>query len=193
MVKDQKLKRFVAIGMFSSISYVLMLLNFPLPGFPPWLNIDFSEVPALVATIIYGPIPGIVVVLIKNILDWFMTGSETGIPIGHIANLVAAIAYIFPTYFIYKKISSKKGLIVGLITSTITMAVVMSLMNYYFILPAYATLANWGAMSAVETRVMVTSAILPFNLIKGVVVTAVFLLLFSKLKSWIEKVTPAKV
>ncbi|MGN1385042.1 MAG: ECF transporter S component, partial [Bacillus sp. (in: firmicutes)] len=181
-----------AIGMFSSISYILMLLNFPLPGFPAWLNIDFSEVPALVATIIYGPVSGIVVVLIKNILDWFMTGSETGVPIGHIANLVAAISYILPTYLIYKKISSKKGLIVGLIASTITMAIVMSLMNYYFLLPAYSVLMNWGTMSASETRAMVTSAILPFNLIKGVVVTAVFLMLFSKLQVWINKVAPAK-
>jgi len=193
MQKDQKLTRFVAIGMFSSISYILMLLNFPLPGFPPWLNIDFSEVPALVATIIYGPVAGIVVVFIKNILDWFMTGSESGIPIGHIANLIAAISYILPTYFIYKKISSKKGLVFGLITSTITMAVVMSFMNYYVLLPAYSVLLNWGEMSGSAMRSMITTAILPFNIIKGVIVMTVFLLIFSKLQGWLTKMVPAKI
>ena len=65
-----KLRLFVTIAMLSSISFVLMLFNFPLPWFPAFLKIDFSDVPALIATLTMGPVAGITVELIKNILDW---------------------------------------------------------------------------------------------------------------------------
>ena len=88
-MKKFSVKALVAIGMLSSISYVLMLLNFPLPPFPNFLMIDFSDIPALIAALIFGPVAGILVELFKNILDYFMTGSATGVPVGNIANFVA--------------------------------------------------------------------------------------------------------
>ncbi|WP_301281715.1 ECF transporter S component [Lysinibacillus capsici] len=88
-MKKLNIKSMVAIGMLSSISYVLMLLNFPIPPFPQFLMIDFSDIPALIAALIFGPAAGILVELIKNILDYFMTGSATGVPVGHIANFAA--------------------------------------------------------------------------------------------------------
>lgn len=188
-MKDQKVKKFVVIGMFSSIAYVLMLLNFPLPPFPTFLNIDFSDIPALIAAIIYGPMAGIVVELMKNILDYAMTGSEVGVPIGHFANFIAGIAYILPVYYIYKKTASKKGLVVGLATGTVVMAVFMAVMNYLIILPAYTFFMNWDMGDA---KTVVTTAILPFNLLKGVMMTVIFYLLFGRLQGWLTKLTPAK-
>ncbi|WP_050615464.1 ECF transporter S component [Bacillus testis] len=189
-MKDMNLKRFVAIAMFSSIAYILMLLNFPMPGFPVFLNVDFSDIPALLAAVIYGPLAGIVVEMLKNILDYAMTGSETGVPIGHMANFIAGIAFVLPSYFIYKKFTSKRGLVAGLSVATVFMAVLMGVLNYFVILPAYATFANWGVMTSAETRAMVITAIFPFNLIKGVLVTSITLILFGKLKGWLERLSP---
>lgn len=191
-MKNQNVKRFVAIGMFSSISYILMLLNFPFPGFPPFLNVDFSDIPALLAAIIFGPIAGIVVELIKNMLDYAMTGSESGLPIGHFANFIAGVAFVLPAYFIYKKISSKKGLLFGLVTATLFMAIIMAFMNYFLILPAYTIFAGWETMAAHETKQLVVTAILPFNLIKGIMVTVAFVLLFGKLQGWLARHTLVK-
>ncbi|MGM9925976.1 MAG: ECF transporter S component [Bacillus sp. (in: firmicutes)] len=189
-MKDQKVRKFVVIGMFSSIAYLLMLLNFPLPPFPSFLNIDFSDVPALIAAIIFGPVAGIVVELVKNVLDYVMTGSEVGVPIGHFANFIAGVAFILPVYYIYKKASSKRGLVVGLVAGTVFMAVFMAIMNYLVILPAYSFFLGWNMGDA---KVLATTAILPFNLIKGVLMTSVFLLLFSRMQSWIVKMAPAKL
>ena len=102
-MKKQDLKMFVGIGMFGSIAFILMLLNFPLPPFPSFLNVDLSDVPALLAAIIFGPVAGILVELVKNVLDFVITGSETGIPIGHIANFVAGVTFVLTTYYIYNK------------------------------------------------------------------------------------------
>ena len=131
--------------MLSSIAYILMLLNFPVPPFPNFLMIDFSDIPALIAALIFGPMAGILVELIKNVLDYFMTGSETGVPIGHMANFIAGILFVLPSYYIYNKLKTKKGMTFALVTGTLLMAIIMSVLNYFIILPAYSFFLNMAS------------------------------------------------
>ena len=184
--KNSKIQKMVKIGILGAIGYVLMILNFPFPGFPAFLQIDFSDVPALIAALVMGPMAGIMVELLKNILDFMMTGSDTGIPVGHFANFIGGVSFILPVYYLYKKTGTKKGMILGLIGGTIILAGFMSVMNYYVLLPLYSKLLNWN-MSGPEIRAYITAAIIPFNLIKGSIIAVVFLLLFDKLKGWLAK------
>ncbi|MBG9577175.1 ECF transporter S component [Cytobacillus firmus] len=186
-MKKLNIKSMVAIGMLSSISYVLMLLNFPIPPFPQFLMIDFSDIPALIAALIFGPAAGILVELIKNILDYFMTGSATGVPVGHIANFAAGILFVLPTYYVYSKLKTKKGMTFGLVIGTMVMAVIMSVLNYLVILPAYTFFLNFPAMSAPEMRTMIVTGILPFNILKGFIISIVFMLIFTRVRTWVEK------
>ncbi|MBG9590500.1 ECF transporter S component [Cytobacillus firmus] len=186
-MKKLNIKSMVAIGMLSSISYVLMLLNFPIPPFPQFLMIDFSDIPALIAALIFGPAAGILVELIKNILDYFMTGSATGVPVGHIANFAAGILFVLPTYYVYSKLKTKKGMTFGLVIGTMVMAVIMSVLNYLVILPAYTFFLNFPAMSAPEMRTMIVTGILPFNILKGIIISIVFMLIFTRMRTWVEK------
>ncbi|MCM3599740.1 ECF transporter S component [Robertmurraya korlensis] len=186
-MKSFNVRTLVLIGMLSSISYVLMLLNFPLPPFPQFLMVDFSDVPALIGALILGPVAGILIELLKNVLDYFLTGSATGVPVGHVANFVAGILFILPTYYIYEKVKSSKGMTVGLIVGTISMAVLMSVLNYFIILPAYTFFLNTPAMSGEETRQMIVTAILPFNFVKGILISVIFMLLFARMGTWMNK------
>ncbi len=186
-MKNKKVKAMVAIGMLSSISYLLMLLNFPLPFFPGFLFVDFSDLPALIAALIFGPVAGVLVELFKNILNYFAMGSQTGIPVGHIANFLAGIVFVMPTYFIYNKMKTKKGMTLALIAGTIIMAIVMSLANYFFIMPAYTAL-----MGLPDMRNVVVPAILPFNILKGVMMSAIFMLIFIRMQSWLNKFSSVK-
>ena len=186
-MKKLNVKALVSIGMLSSIAYLLMLLNFPLPPFPNFLFVDFSDIPALIAALIFGPIAGILVEFFKNVLNYIATGSQTGIPVGHIANFVAGILFILPTYFIYNKLKTKKGMTIALILGTLIMAVMMSILNYILILPAYTALLHFPDM-----RNLVIPFILPFNIIKGVIMSALFMLLFIRMQTWITKSTLIK-
>jgi riboflavin transporter len=186
-MKKLNVKALVSIGMLSSISYLLMLLNFPLPPFPKFLFVDFSDIPALIAALIFGPIAGILVEFFKNVLNYIATGSETGIPVGHISNFLAGILFILPTYFLYNKIKTKKGMTLALILGTITMSIMMSILNYLVILPAYTALLHFPDM-----RNLVVPAILPFNILKGVIMSVLFMLLFTRLRPWINKSTMIK-
>jgi len=187
MKKKFNVKSFVLIGMLSSVAYVLMMLNFPLPPFPKYLMVDFSDIPALIGALVLGPLAGVLIELLKNILDFVMTGSDTGVPIGHIANFVAGTLFILPVYYVYKKIESKKGMTYALIIGSVFMAVFMSLLNYFFFLPAYTWFLNAPAMSGPELRTTIVYAILPFNLVKGLIIAVVFMIMFIKMNHWITK------
>ncbi|MFK2824247.1 ECF transporter S component [Bacillus sp. B190/17] len=188
-MRKMNIRTLTSVGLLSTLSYLLMLLNFPIPPFPSFLMIDFSEIPALIAAIVFGPLAGIMVELIKNVLDFFMTGSPTGVPIGHLANFTAGITFILPVYYVYKKFESKKGLTAALAAGTVLMAVMMSVLNYYIILPAYTLFLNAPAMSDPQMKQLVVSAILPFNLVKGIAMTVVFLLIYSRIHVWMRKQT----
>ena len=181
-----KIQKMVTIGMLGAIGYVLMIMNFPFPGFPTFLQIDFSDIPALIAALIFGPVAGILVELLKNILDYIMTGSDTGIPIGHFANFIGGVSFILPAYYFYKILGTKRGMAYGLVGGTVVLALFMSLVNYFILLPSYSVLMNWN-MSGTEIRAMITTAIIPFNLIKGTIIAVVFMLLFTKMHGWFSK------
>lgn len=186
-MKNKKLQRMIVIGMMSSIAFLLHLLNFPIPPFPAFLEVDFGDIPALITAIILGPVAGILVELFKNVIDWVYTGSPTGVPVGHMANFVTGLLFILPTYFIYMKLRSKKGLTVGLVVGTVTMAIGMSVLNYFAFMPMYNFFLNMPVETGAALRNTIVAGILPFNLVKGVLLTVVFLLLFKVMDKWIIK------
>lgn len=186
MKKKMNVRTYVGVGMLSSLAYILMFMNFPIPPFPTFLKIDFSDIPALIAAFIFGPLAGVLVELIKNIIDYFITGSETGIPVGHMANFIAGVSFILPTYYIYNKLKSKKGMVFGLVVSVVLMSTLLSFFNYFVLLPVFMKLMN-TPMSGPEIRQYVVSLILPFNLLKGFIISVLFMLVFSKMRGWIMK------
>ncbi|MBW8349119.1 ECF transporter S component [Bacillus sp. IITD106] len=187
-MKKLSVKSYVTIGMLSSLSFILMLIKFPIPPFPPYLTVDFSDIPAIIAALMFGPIAAILVELFKNILDYFITGSGgTGIPIGHFANFLAGILFVLPTYYVFKVLKAKWGLMIAFIVGTLFLAVFMSIFNYFVLLPAYIGLLGWEPMSNAALRKMVVASILPFNVVKGTIITIVFLLLYSRLGSRLSK------
>lgn len=186
-MKNLKVRAIVSIAMLGSISAILMLFNFPIPLFPNFLLIDFSDIPALIAALVFGPLAGVLVEFIKNALNYLTVGSATGVPVGQMSNFLAGIFFIIPTYYLYKKLTTRKGMSLALVVGSVTMGLIMSILNYYVILPAYTMFLNSPAMSASATRQLIVTAILPFNIIKGIVMSAVFFVLFTRMHRWIIK------
>ncbi|WP_075617650.1 ECF transporter S component [Paenisporosarcina indica] len=186
-MKNTKLRIMIAVGMLSSISFVLMLFNFPLPVLPSFLKIDFSDVPALIAAVIMGPVAGILVALFKNVLYWMFSGSPTGVPVGEMANFATSILFIIPVYMIYRKVTTTKGLAIGLSAGVFAMALGMSVLNYAVFLPMYTYFLNYPAETGDALFKSIVLGILPFNLIKGVLLSMVIFVLFKTMKSWLDK------
>ncbi|MFC7322142.1 ECF transporter S component [Halobacillus campisalis] len=179
------LPKLIILALFGSISMVLMFLNFPLPMLPPYLKVDFSEVPALLAAILFTPAAGIAVEALKNILYLIYTGA--GDPVGVAANFSAGVLFIVPVSILYHKFKSTKGLISGLVSGAVIMAVGMSVLNYFLILPAYSWFMGWESMTTEVKSFTILAGILPFNALKGIIVGILFVPLFIKLRPWIEQ------
>ena len=186
-MKNKKLQKMILIAMLASIATVLMRLNFPLPALPPFLKFDFGEVPAVIAIMTMGPVAGIAVELIKNILYWFMSGSPTGVPVGEIANFATGLLFILPVYYIFNKFKSNKGLISGFVAGTLTMAIGMSVLNYALFLPMYTYFLNMPLVEGDALYQMIVLGILPFNIIKGTLIAVVSILLYGRMSKWINQ------
>lgn len=186
-MQNNKLRRMILIAILGSIGTVLMQFNFPLPALPSFLKIDFGEIPAVLAVMTMGPVAGIGVELIKNVMHWFLSGSPTGVPVGEIANLVTGILFIMPIYFIFNKFQTAKGLTMGLVAGTVAMAIGMTVLNYFVFLPMYTYFMNFPAMVGSELTTYIVLGVLPFNLIKGIMLMIITVLLFNSMKKWITQ------
>src|SRR5699024_12126481 len=97
---SSKLSKLIVLALLGTISFVLMFLSFPLPFLPPYLKIDFSDVPALMAVLIFSPFRGIVVVGIKDLL-YLIIG--TGGPVCVAGNFLSGSMFIFPGAYVYHR------------------------------------------------------------------------------------------
>ncbi|HLR64187.1 MAG TPA: ECF transporter S component [Pseudogracilibacillus sp.] len=185
-VSSQKLVKMVSVALLSAVSVVLFFISFPLPLLPPYLKVDFSDVPALLAALVFSPFVGIVVIFIKNFLYFFVSGATD--PVGVVANFIAGTIYIYPVAYMYHRYKKTKNVIAGLVIGTTVMAVVMAILNYIVILPAYAWVLGAADMATPAVKkTTVLAGVLPFNFIKGVIVSILFSLLFVRMKVWIEQ------
>src|SRR5690625_5240152 len=182
--RSSKLVKLVVLALLATVSLVLFFISFPLPLLPPYLKVDFSDVPALIAGLIFSPLAGVLVVFMKNALYFVASGATD--PIGVTANFIAGSLYILPVAYLYHRYRGVKSVISGLVIGTIAMAVIMSILNYLFILPAYAWLMGWEMNETIKWA-SVIGGVLPFNFVKGLIVGMLFVPVFIKLKQWIDE------
>ncbi|WP_188454286.1 ECF transporter S component [Virgibacillus oceani] len=184
-VQSSKLFKVIILALMGTISLLLFILNFPvLPGFG-YLKIDFSDIPALVAALIFSPLAGVIVEAIKNLLYLAIGGGE---PVGVTSNFLAGVMFIVPAAFLYHKHKNMKSIVFGLIIGTIIMTIGMSILNYLVFLPIYAWFMGMEQMKIESVKwYTVMAGILPFNVIKGIIVGALFVPVFIKMRRWIEQ------
>lgn len=194
MLKSFNLKQLLTITLMAVISFIIMFLEMPIPIFPEFLKVDISDLPALITGIALGPVAGILVELIKNLLHLLRTST---MGVGELANFLVGAALILPPSILYKKKPEFKTLLVGLVGGILLMGVVGGLANYFILLPFYEKAMGFpmaaivGMGSAVnpaikDTFSLILYAIVPFNLIKGIIVTLFSLALYKRVTPLIK-------
>lgn len=178
----------VQVGMLAAVAVILMLFSVPLPFAPSFYEIDLSEVPVLIGAFAMGPLAGAVIELVKILLNLVMNGTKTA-GVGEFANFVIGCAFVLPAAWSYKRNKTKKNAVIGMIAGTAVMATIGGFINAYVLLPAYAAAfgmpidALVGMGSAVNKAITSLStfclfAVVPFNLVKGVVVSFITMVLY---------------
>jgi len=129
-------------ALLSAVATVLMYLQFPMPFIiPAFIQMDFSELPALIAAFAYGPIAGVVVCLIKNLFHLF--GSTT-MGVGELSNFLLGASFVFTAGLIYKMNKNRKGALIGTLIGATVMAILSFPINLFITYPFFTTLFFGG-------------------------------------------------
>lgn len=184
-------KKLVLTAVLGAISGVLMVLEFPMPFIPPFIQMDFSELPVILGGFIMGPVNGSFVSLIKILINFALNGTTT-FGIGELANLLYSLGYMLPAVLVYHKLKTKKGALISLCVGTIITSILAVIINTTVTFPVYGKLMGFDipaivAMSS-QTNPLVKDlftlmlcSILPFNLFKYGVTSILTFLLYKKL------------
>ena len=181
-----KVRVLTGTAMLGAVAAVLMYLEFPIPIMPAFVKLDVSELPALIASFAYGPVSGILVCLIKNLIK--LPSTSTAAPhrvrlrstaaVGELFNFVMGALFVGVAGLIYKRNKTRKGAIVGALLGALVMAVVSVPYNYFIVYPAYVVMyhlpldAIIGMYQAINPNVNGLLACLlvfnlPFTFVKG--------------------------
>ncbi len=180
------------IGMLGAVAMVLMFFEIPLWFAPPFYKIDLSELPVLIGCFAMGPVAGVLIELVKILLYVVVHGTTTA-GVGDIANFLIGCSFIVPAGLIYRRMTTKKGALIGMAVGTAVMTVLGCVLNAYVLLPFYAAAFGMPMDALVQMGTAVNAgiqdvfgfvmlAVAPFNILKGIFVSGLTLALYKNIR-----------
>ena len=172
-------------GLLSAMAVILFYIEIPIVAF---YKLDLSTLPAILAGFAMGPLQGIAVIIVKNLVH--MLGTSTAC-VGELADILMSCAFVVPASLYYRRHKDRKSALVAMLIGSVTMVVVSVLVNYFILIPAYQVLMNLPlaviigmgqkVFGFIDTTVELVLAITaPFNILKAVVLSVVTYLLYKR-------------
>lgn len=176
-----------SIAVLSAVAFILAFFEFPVPLSPSFARMDISDFPALIGAFAFGPAAGVLIELIKNLLQ--LMSSATG-GIGELANFLMGSSFVWTAGFIYKRHKTKRGALAAGIFGSLAMGITAILTNYFILLPLFgqflpidqliASFSEFIPFIRTKLDVVLYNAF-PFNVLKGLAITALAMLTYKKL------------
>lgn len=195
--KKMALSTLTKIALLAAVAGVLMLFEAPLWFAPSFYKLDLSELAVMVGALSMGPAAGAMIELIKILLNFVLNGTITG-GVGEFANFLIGCSFVVPAAWIYRRQRNIKGMMLGMAAGIVCMVLLGSVINYYILLPVYATvfgqpleffiqMGNALNPAIVDLKTFILFAVAPFNLLKGIIISALTFLLYRKLGRQLEQ------
>ncbi|WP_296142048.1 ECF transporter S component [uncultured Anaerococcus sp.] len=186
--KSFSLDRIVKVGILAGISYLLMFIQLPIPIAPPFMKVDLADVPALIGGFAMGPLYGVLIQLIKNVLN--LSKTMTG-GVGELSNFVVGSTFVLVSSLIYRDKKTRKNSILALVFGVIAMSAVATLSNAFVVFPIYGKVMNMDleafagmipGNSLVNNYItLMIFSVAPFNIIKGAIESIVTQILYKRI------------
>jgi len=187
-MKKGYVRKLTVTAMLSAVSVVLMYLQISIPIMPSFIQFDFSDLPALIGTYAFGPLSGVAICALKNLVHLFVTTTAGA---GELSNFILGVLFVLPAGVIYKYKKTKLGAFLGALVGSITMAGVGVFSNLFLIYPLFYKIglpyeAILGMYQAILPSVdnMLQALVIfnfPFTFVKGLVITLICLLIYKPL------------
>lgn len=189
-MKNQPATRKIAVtAVFGALSALLMFLEFSVPLMPGFIKLDFSDLPALIAAFAYGPLSGVVICFMKNLIHLLFSGT---LGVGELSNFILSGIYAAVAGLVYRRFKTRRGALLGSLAGAAASAVLGVFSNYFLVYPLYAKLlmpvsAILGMyrtiLPGVQNLFMALLIFnLPFTFVKGVLVAAICFAVYKPLR-----------
>ena len=124
-------------AMLSAVAFLLMFIEFPIPALiPTFVKMDISDLPELLAAFSLGPVYGVAVAFLKNLLHILFKGTSSAY-VGELCNFLMGAVFSLGAGFIYRRKKSRKSALIGSIAGAVLMAILSVPLNYFVVYPAY--------------------------------------------------------
>ena len=192
--RGDRIRFLVVTAVLGAVSAVLMMLSFSVPFMPSFIKMDFSELPALIASFSMGPLSGILVCLIKNLINVTMT--TTG-GVGELSNFLLGVCLVLPAGLIYRYRKNRTSALVGALIGSLCMALFSLPSNYFVMYPIYSKFMPIEAIIGMYQAIFpgvdgLLSCLLIFNVpytfLKGAIDTLLTFLIYKHISPLIKGV-----
>lgn len=170
----------IYIAVMGALSVLIMFFEFPVLPIAPFLKVDFSDVITIIGGVTFGPAAGTLIALVRSLVNWILKGGDFIGLVGNLAGFIGSLAIMFPFVF------SKRNNLFKIITSIISLTVIASLFNYFFLMPVYMNLA--GMKLNVPLAKYILTIIVPFNIIKGTLVSVLSYIIYNRMKNYLKRI-----
>lgn len=189
-----KVRYIAGVGMLSAVAFILQYFEIVIPIMPSFIKFDFSDLPALLGAFAYGPLAGVLIEFIKNLLHCAVSQSAT---VGELSNFILGGVFTFTAGLIYKKNKTKKSALLGSIIGAVLMGIISLPSNnfivypfYYNFMPKEAVLGAYqeivrmmtgkeGSPSSIMQCLLIFN--LPFTIIKGLISVVITMFIYKPL------------
>ena len=195
--------RIAVIAMFATIAGVLYVFGFPMGfAFPSWLELNFSDIPALIGTFALGPVSGGIIVFVKVLIELIIKGTYT-VFIGDFADLIIGLAFVVPAGIIYKKHRTFKGALLGMGIGSLCSVALSIIANWLVLIPYYLQVSfggNWdillesmralfgdGVTEDTFYTYYLWISVLPFNIMRCLIAILVTLPVYKRISLLINR------
>ena len=190
--RNVQIRAMVVTAILAAMSYILAMMSFSVPFMPSFIKLDVSELPALIGSFSLGPVYGVLICLIKNLLG-LMNSSTNGI--GELSNFLLGAMFVFPAGLLYQRNKTRKGAIIGSLIGAICMAVGSVFTNIFLVYPIYYNfMAKEAILSAYQLIVPAMTSVeqsiicfnMPFTFMKAMLSVLISLLVYKRLSPVIK-------
>ena len=181
------IRMIAGIGVLAAAAFVLQMFEITIPLVPSFLKFDFSDLPALIGSFAFGPVSGIIIELLKNLIHTMDSGS---FGVGELSNFLLGAVFVGVAGQVYRIRKNKKGALTGSVVGAFAMAAASVPFNYFIVYPVYYNFmpketilgmyqAILPSVKSIFQSLLVFN--LPFTFVKGLADVAITFLIYKKI------------
>lgn len=194
--RQHNVRYMTVTAMLSAVAFALMFFEFSIPFLvPSFIQMDLSELPALIGAFAMGPWYGVIICLIKNLIHLLIT--TTG-GVGELSNFILGAAFVLPAGLIYQRKKTKKNAVIGSVLGAAFMALLSVASNYFIVYPVYTAFLPMDTILAMYQEILPSADTLlkclvifnmPFTFVKGMLSVIITLLIYKHISLIIKGVS----